>query len=293
MRNRLKLLGRAFPSCVRLGVIAVSLAFSGRVCGQRVATGAIMGITLDPSGSVVPRVLVRLSTKERPDVKSSVSDEGGRFAFASLSPGIYELRASNSDFKPLTMSDVQVHVAETVRIEVHLELATVVQHPQVSSEPTRVQLDTSALGKVVNQQAVTSLPLSTRNFAQIAVLSPGVTAGVSNAGELGLGATAQSQLGKSTGRIYVHGARSYDNNWQIDGISVSDVSSSGTASGGIPTPNPDTIEEFKVQMALYAAAFGRGVGTDVTVITRKGTNQYHGSIFEFLRNNVLNANDFF
>lgn len=147
MRNRLKLLGRAFPSCVRLGVIAVSLAFSGRVCGQRVATGAITGITLDPSGSVVPRVLVRLSTKERPDVKSSVSDEGGRFAFASLSPGIYELRASNSDFKPLTMSDVQVHVAETVRIEVHLELVTVVQHPQVSSEPTRVQLDTSALGK--------------------------------------------------------------------------------------------------------------------------------------------------
>lgn len=85
----------------------------------------------------------------------------------------------------------------------------------------------------------------------------------------------------------MHGARSYDNNWQIDGISVSDVLSSGTASGGIPTPNPDTIEEFKVQMALYAAAFGRGVGADVTVITRKGTNQYHGSIFEFLRNNVL------
>jgi hypothetical protein len=293
VRNRLQLLGSRFPSCVWLGVIAVGLAFSGRVCGQTASTGAITGITLDPSGSVVPRVLFRLSTKERSDVKSSVSDEDGRFAFASLSPGIYELRASNPDFKPLTMSDVHVHVAETVRIEVHLELATVVQHTQVSSEPTMVQLDTSALGRVVNQEAATSLPLSTRNFAQIATLSPGVTAGVSNAGELGLGATAQSQIGKSTDGIYVHGARSYDNNWQIDGISVSDVLSSGAASGGIPTPNPDTIEEFKVQTALYDAAFGRGFGADVTVITRKGTNGYHGSIFEFLRNNVLNANDSF
>jgi hypothetical protein len=293
VRNRLKPLGGPFPSCVWLGVIAVSLAFSGPVCGQTASTGAITGITLDPSGSVVPRVLVRLSTKERPDVKSSVSDEDGRFAFASLSPGIYELRASNPDFKSLTMSDVHVHVAETVRIEVHLELPTVVQHTQISSEPTMVQLDTSALGKVVNQEAVTSLPLSTRNFAQVATLSPGVTTGVSNAGELGLGATAQSQIGKSTDGIYVHGARSYDNNWQIDGISVSDVLSSGAASGGIPTPNPDTIEEFKVQTALYDAAFGRGVGADVTVITRKGTNQYHGSLFEFLRNNALNANDFF
>ena len=91
----------------------------------------------------------------------------------------------------------------------------------------------------------------------------------------------------------MHGARSYDNNWQLDGISVSDVQGSGSISGGIPIPNPDTLEEFKVQTGLYDAAFGRAAGANVSVITKSGTNEYHGTIFEFLRNDILNANDFF
>ena len=87
--------------------------------------------------------------------------------------------------------------------------------------------------------------------------------------------------------------RSYDNNWQLDGISISDVQGAGPISGGIPIPNPDMLEEFKVQTGLYDAAFGRAAGANVSVITKTGTNQYHGTIFEFWRNNVLNANDFF
>src|SRR5205809_83490 len=82
-------------------------------------------------------------------------------------------------------------------------------------------------------------------------------------------------------------------NWQLDGISVSDVQGSGSISGGIPIPNPDMLEEFKVQTGLYDAAFGRAAGASVSVITKTGTTQYHGTIFEFLRNDVLNANDFF
>ncbi len=91
----------------------------------------------------------------------------------------------------------------------------------------------------------------------------------------------------------MHGARSYNNNWQLDGISVSDVQGSGSISGGIPIPNPDTLEEFKVQTGLYDAAFGRAAGANVSVITKSGTNEYHGTVFEFLRNDILNANDFF
>ena len=145
----------------------------------------------------------------------------------------------------------------------------------------------------MNQDTVSRLPLATRNFTQIAGLSPGVAVGVYNAGELGTGATALSQIGKSNDGIFVHGARSYDNNWQLDGISVSDVQGAGPISGGIPIPNPDTLEEFKVQTGIYDAAFGRGAGANVSVITKSGTNHYHGTIFEFLRNDVLNANDYF
>jgi hypothetical protein len=116
---------------------------------------------------------------------------------------------------------------------------------------------------------------------------------VYNAGELGLGGTALSQIAKSNDGIYVHGARSYDNNFQIDGISVSDVQGSAAGSGGIPIPNPDSIQEFKVQTGLYDAGYGRYGGANVSVITKTGSNAFQGTVFEFLRNEVLNANDFF
>jgi hypothetical protein len=140
-----------------------------------------------------------------------------------------------------------------------------------------LKLDSPALGRVVNEQAMSGLPLVTRNFAQIVGLSSGVNVGVPHAGELGTGDTALSQIGKSSGGVYVHGSRSYDNNWQLDGISVSDVQGSGRSSGGIPTPNPDAIQEFKVQTALYDAAFGRSAGANISVVTKVGRNVYHGA----------------
>src|SRR5258707_2450275 len=156
-----------------------------------------------------------------------------------------------------------------------------------------VETESSALGRVVSKGAVTGLPLVTRNFAQITGLSPGVIVGVFNAGELRVGETALPQIAKSNDGIYVHGARSYDNNFELDGISVSDVQGSSAGSGGIPIPHPDAIEEFKIQTGLYDAAFGRYAGANISVITKTGSNTYHGTIFEFLRNDVLNANDYF
>jgi hypothetical protein len=108
-----------------------------------------------------------------------------------------------------------------------------------------------------------------------------------------VGGTTLSQIGKSNDGIYSHGSRSYDNNWQLDGISVSDVLGAGSISGGIPLPNPDTLQEFKVQTGLYDASFGRGSGANVSVVTKQGGNRFHGSLFEFLRNEALNANDYF
>jgi hypothetical protein len=248
---------------------------------------------VDPSGAILRNVNVRLTKTDGTQEISTISDVNGWFGFVLLPPGTYELRAIKGDFKPLSLTEIQVYITETVRLELHLQLATRAETMQVSSAPFMVQPDTSALGRVVNEQTASRLPLVTRNFTQITGLSPGVVAGVYNAGELGTGAIALSQLGKSNDGIYVHGARSYDNNWQLDGMSVSDVQGSGSISGGIPIPNPDTLQEFKVQTGLYDAAFGRGAGANVSVITKGGSNEYHGTIFEFWRNDVLNANDFF
>jgi len=274
-------------------LFALGLTQAGLASAQTASTGAVTGITLDPSGAILPGVLVQVAPRGSPEKKSFLSDVNGRFTFVSLAPGSYELEASKADFHPLTVPNLQVMVTETVRLELHFELATHVERAQVSSDPLMIQADSSALGRVVNEQAVSGLPLVTRNFAQITGLFSGVAVGVYNAGELGLGGTSLSQTAKSNDGVFVHGMRSYDNNWLLDGISVSDVQGSGSSSGGIPIPNPDAILEFKVQTGLYDAAYGRSVGANVSVITKMGGNTFHGTVFEFFRNEVLNANDFF
>jgi len=275
-----------------VGLTFVLLSYRS-VYSQTDSTGSLTGVTMDPSGAVLPGVILHLTKQDGSEEKSATSDNNGRFSFFLLRPGTYALRANKADFKPLSQADIYVHVTETLRLELHLELMNRVERTKVSAESPMVQLDTSALGRAVNKDAVAGLPLVTRNFTQIAGLSPGVTAGVYNAGELGAGSTALSQIGNSNDGVFVHGSRSYDNNWQLDGISVSDVQGSGSISGGIPIPNPDMLEEFKVQTGLYDASFGRGAGANVSVITKSGTNEYHGTMFEFLRNDVLNANDYF
>lgn len=273
--------------------VILSVAIAHSTAAQTPATGALMGVILDPSGAAVGGVSIRLLRLDGAEEQNATSDENGWFGFLLLPAGRYELQANKKDFQDQNLTDLRVHVTESLRLEVRLALATQAETAQVGSTPIAVQVDTSALGRVINEETARNLPLVTRNFTQIAVLSPGVTAGVYNAGELGTGATASPQLGRSNDGVYVHGARSYDNNWQLDGVSISDVQASGSISGGIPIPNPDTLEEFKVQTGLYDAAFGRGVGANVSMVTKAGTNENHGSLFEFWRNNVLNANDFF
>ncbi|MGB0010838.1 MAG: TonB-dependent receptor [Candidatus Sulfotelmatobacter sp.] len=285
-------------SCCRwsalLVILIILLVFSAGVQSQTASTGALSGVALDPRGAVLTEVVVRLTNQNTGVIRSATSDKDGRFNFLLLPPGKYELQASKTG--PVTLvanATVDVSVTEGMHLELRLRPTTVFHSIKVYGEAATVQTDSSALGRVVNEIAVGGLPSVTRNFAQIASLSPGVITGVYNAGELGLGGTALSQIAASNDGIYVHGARSYDNNFQLDGISVSDVQGSAAGSGGIPIPNPDSIEEFKVQTGLYDAGYGRYGGANVSVITKTGSNAFHGTVFEFFRNELLNANDFF
>ena len=285
---------RRLPSWTWLVIFAaVGLLPIDRAFSQTASTGAVTGIAMDPSGAIVPGVVVHLAKEGGGERKSVTSDENGKFGFVLLPPGKYELQASAKNFDPVILPEINIHVTETLRLELHFQITMRFERAQVSSNPEMVQHDASALGRVVNERAVNNLPLVTRNFAQIASLSPGVSSGVSNSGELGLGGTALAQIAPSNDGIYVHGARSYDNNFQLDGVSVSDVQGSAAGSGGIPIPSPDSIQEFKVQTGLYDAGYGRFGGSNIALITKTGTNDFHGTVFEFLRNEFLNANDFF
>lgn len=269
------------------------VVLSAGLYGQTASTGALAGRILDPSGSTVRAAEVLLVHNASGNSRAYMSDEQGDFRFVQLPPGNYELQVSKQGFTRLVVPSLNIIVTETSYLELHLKVGTVAESAQVLSQPFNLQTDTVALGRVVNQTGLTGLPLVTRNFAQIADLSPGVATGVSNAGELGPGWTALSQIDKSNDGLFVHGARSYDNNFEFDGISVSDVQGSASASGGIPIPNPDAIQEFKVQTGLYDASYGRYGGANISVVTKAGTDSYHGDLFEFVRNAVLNANDFF
>src|SRR5205823_6503081 len=179
-------------------------------------------------------------------------------------------------------------VTETQALNITLQVGSVHEVVQVDTAAEQLQTESSTLGNVTPREMVENLPLVTRNYTQIIGLSPGVASDVTNAGGFGRG-------GGSNGEepFVANGGTSNDNNFQMNGVPINDLQSSGSFSGGVAVPNPDTIDEFKVQTGQYDASFGRNAGANVNVITKSGTNKYHGTLFEFFRNEALNANDYF
>src|SRR5208282_2661975 len=175
-RTRIKQLLRCRSTLIPLFAILAAM-LSGHGFAQTPSTGALVGLTLDSSGGLLQGAKVTLTDQDTGQTRNTVSDEEGRFGFFLLTPGRYELCASRADFAELCSSEVNINVTETRRLQLRLQLATVIHHVEVSGETQMVQTDNSALGRIVNETAVTGLPLVTRNFAQIATLSPGVIAG--------------------------------------------------------------------------------------------------------------------
>lgn len=281
-----------FVALMLLGLLALVTVPVTRAVPQTASTGALTGEVLDSTGRGIAGASVEAENPDTAVSRSTLCDDEGSFVLTLLPPGTYQLTVRKGGYSQ-EQSSVDIAVTESIRLSISLRIAGTAQTIVVRTSTSQVQTDSAALGRVVDGDMVTNLPLVTRNYTQIAVLSPGVSAGVFNAGELGSGGMPLSQISGSSDGIFVHGARSYDNNYELDGISVNDVQGSGASSGGIPIPNPDTIAEFKVQTGLYDAAFGRLGGANISVVTKSGTDAFHGAIFEFWRNNVLNANDFF
>jgi len=269
----------------------VTLAAMSNLCpAQTASTGALSGTVTDQNGAVVAGAKVTATNEATAEARSAVSDADGSYRIPLLNPGRYRVEFSNSGFKTATVSGISVVVTEIARLNVQLEVGAMTESVLVQATEDLVQTESSTRGRVVNQNAIVNLPLVSRNYTQIIGLSPGVTAQVTNASDLGRGSGG---LGGTGVGFYAHGDRSYDNNFQMNGLGVNDVFQQGTTSGGVPIPNPDTIQEFKVQTGQYDAAFGRNAGANVNVVTRGGANQFHGTAFEFFRNRSLNANNFF
>jgi hypothetical protein len=262
---------------------------SGVLEAQAPGTGAIAGKISDPSGAVVPRAPVSLVSEETNLSRSLATTSAGFFRATLLPPGSYSLTVEVPGFERQILRSVRVLVAETTIVDVTLRIGSTATEIDVTGAPELAQTAAAALGRVTDEKTIVALPLANRNFSQILALSPGVVVEVPNAGN----------LGANTQNVSVNGAKTTANNFQFNGIDANNIAEnafSGQAfapEAGIAIPNPDTIAEFKVQTGMYDAAYGRSAGANVDLVSKAGTNDFHGNVWEFFRNDVLNANDFF
>ncbi|MGB7845811.1 MAG: TonB-dependent receptor [Candidatus Acidiferrum sp.] len=280
-------------NCRFLCMPSLLLAFAlwafgpSHVHAQTVSTGAIAGAVTDPSAAAIPSVSITATEKATASKRVVQTDSSGVYRFNLLPPGEYELRFEAAGFKTVVPPTLSVTVTETRTLNVQMILGEAKETVEVSATAQVVQSENATLGTVADSRTITEIPLSTRNYTQILTMSTGVVADVSNA----------ANLGNGTQDFYVNGASNTSNNFQMDGSDVNNFGSGRAGSflqqGGIPIPNPDAIQEFKIQTSLYDAGYGRGAGANVEVVTKTGTNQLHGAVFEFLRNDKLDANDFF
>jgi carboxypeptidase family protein/TonB-dependent receptor-like protein len=255
---------------------------------QTPGTGALTGTVKDPSGAVIPSAMVTLTSINTGQARTATTGADGVYHFNLLPPGNYRVRMEASGFKPVDVPSVTVAVTETEVLDRNLDVGAQAQTVTVEGEVENIQTASSALGTVVNTRSMEALPLSTRNYTNLLAMTAGANAGVANS----------TTLGKSATGIAVNGADIGQNTYLQDGVAVNTWSSTnttqeGTNSGAFPTPNPDTIQEFKIQVSNYDSGYGRNPGANVNVITKSGTNNFHGSAFEFFRNTALNANDYF
>ena len=278
---------RSLPGLLSFFLLACSFLLPALAFAQTQTTGSITGRLTDTSGAVIANAGVALTSRATGAQTLSTTNQAGNYRFNLLPPGAYELRFSAPGFKTGIPADIIVTVTETSTVNLALSPGQQQETVEVVASAQELQTENATLGTTVQGSTIQSLPLTERNYTQILTLSPGVAGSVNDA----------SQLGRGTIDVYVNGASNISNNFIMDGADINNFGSGRggdfVQQGGIPIPNPDAIDEFRIQTTLYDAGFGRDAGANVEVITKSGTNQFHGAAWEFFRNNKLNANDAF
>jgi len=272
-----------------LVVASLLLLLVPSLMAQTAGTGALTGTVTDPTGAVVPNVTVTVTNADTGQARTATTDAAGTYKLGLLPPGGYRVKFEATGFKTIEVPSITINVTETNVLDRRVEVGSQAQEVTVQGgEVENVQTSNAAVGTVMTARTVTDLPLTTRNYTNLLGLSAGANVGVYDA----------AALGRGTQDIAVNGATTFQNNFQMDGVSITSASGSGTSAdqggnAGIGVVNPDAIQEFKIQTGQYDAGYGRKPGANVNVVTKSGTNQFHGTAFEFFRNAELNANDFF
>ena len=264
----------------KLGVAVFVLASSNLFAQQ--ITGSIRGTVTDPSNAVVDAATVTAKQTETGLTRSTTTDQSGTYLLLELPVGHYQLQVEGKGFHKYIQQGITLNVNETATVPVHLTVGAEDQVVQVESDAEIIQPTVSTLGKVVMEREILDLPLDGRNFTQLGTLQPGVvplTPGLKQAG---------SSLREGQGYA-VNGQRPESNNFLIDGAN----NFNGVDGGFVLKPPVDSISEFRILTHNATAEFGNSLGSTTNIITRSGTNRFHGAAWEFLRNDAFDATNYF
>lgn len=257
--------------------ISVLIVLAGSAFGQAV-TGSIFGNVSDSTGAAVPNVTVHAVNTGTSETHSTTADAQGGYLFPALRAGQYRVEVEASGFKKVVHDGIGLGVNQNARLDLRLEVGSLNQEIRVTGDAPLVDTREAQVGGTVDQARVESLPLNGRNVYSLATILPGVAR-----------ATTQTVADNSGNFVEANGSRTRQSNFLLDG----GFNNSLFRNGGNQAPNPDAVGEFRVLTSNFDAEFGRLSGAVINVVTKSGTNQFHGSVFEFLRNNDLNARNFF
>ncbi|MGB9403001.1 MAG: carboxypeptidase-like regulatory domain-containing protein [Candidatus Acidiferrales bacterium] len=256
--------------------------FTALAFAQGGATGAISGTVQDATGGVIANAHVKIINEATKDtVRELTSDSSGLFTASLLPVGSYTVEVSAPGFAATRFGGVEVRVTETTRMTAAMKVTTVQQEVEVTAQVATLDTSAPTTGESLGSQTISDLPMATRNFQTLLTLSAGAVSNLNSATGLGRGQVFMN----------VNGGREDNNNYLIEGITASDPTLGELTN--TPLPSPDAIQEFKVSTSLYDATQGRNGGGNINAILKSGTSRYHFDTWEYFRNTVLDANDFF
>jgi len=272
---------RIFP------VIGIALVFlvvvSARARAQSLTTGAIVGSIQDATGAAVPKAQVTVLSKERGFTRRTESNAQGYYAVPQLDPGNYIVTVQAPGFQTISRENITTAVSRVVNVDFQVQVGSVSEQVIVRTDAMMVDSQSGTLRKVVTERDIASLPLNGRNAAELVFMAPGVVSGKGQTP-----ATYANQASEARA-ISVNGTYGNQVSYKLDGASHQDSISGLNA----VFPNPDALAEFSVQTNNFDARYGGSAGAVVNIVTKTGTNQFHGSVFEYLRNGALNARNSF
>ena len=245
--------------------------------------GSMAGEVRDASGAIVPGATISATNTGTNAARTSITNDTGAYAFPSLPPGVYSVKAEKSGFKTAIRNSIEIQVQQNARIDFQFEVGQVAETVEVTSSAELIVTENATVGTVIENKRIVELPLNGRNYLSLVALAPNVSQGFSGQGQ------ANGRQGgiRAQQTISVAGQRTNFNHYTLDGVENTDPNFNTF----VVMPSIDALQEFKVQTGVYPAEFGRQT-TQINVLTKSGTNQYHGTAFEFLRNDKLDATQY-